>query len=489
MKALTQFRRWTCGLFVPFLWANLAVLCGVVYWQKPLHGWFMIAFGAIMCVIATGLAQRDPVNFTTRLFTSLTATMFAALFVSAASRSSFIIDVHMYFFAALAICAAWCCWRTLVACAAFIALHHLLMDYVYPTFVFPEASGLSRVFLHGLIVFIEVGALSLLTHRLARAFEDAEAAFDEAASARHAALELAEQRQKLVENETSFRQMLFADLRSFRSLIAKAIATLREAGVTMANTSATLTEAVTRSEGATVSAAEASVSSAESAALIKSTTHELAESIGEIRARIHETSVMVTKGAAMASTTSRQADQLMGTLDLVAQFVVIIQKVSSKTNLLALNATIEAARSGEAGRGFAVVANEVKSLALTAERATTDIQAKVNEIRAQASVAVDAVSATAEAMEAIDRHAGAVAQTVEQQHAATEEIASVVRGFATNVDRLSESVTKARQFAHDTSHAAVTAGRSAEAVQDIADQIHQEMERFLSNLEMFYVAA
>src|SRR5450759_1718903 len=101
-----------------------------------------------------------------------------------------------------------------------------------------------------------------------------------------------------------------------------------------------------------------------------------------------------------------------------------------QTNLLALNATIEAARAGEAGRGFAVVASEVKSLAMQTAKATEDISSQILEVQNSTDKAVEAIGRIAHRMQEIDTYTSAVAASVQQQSAATGEIAHNVTSAA-----------------------------------------------------------
>lgn len=129
----------------------------------------------------------------------------------------------------------------------------------------------------------------------------------------------------------------------------------------------------------------------------------------------------------------------------IATMVEVIKGVADQTNLLALNASIEAARAGESGRGFAVVADEIKKLADSTKTNVATIQGIVTALQHELSntaKAIDEANSTFEegktfiddAVKSIDIMEDAltgigdtfidITSNVEEQTAATEEMAS-----------------------------------------------------------------
>src|SRR4029079_372764 len=107
----------------------------------------------------------------------------------------------------------------------------------------------------------------------------------------------------------------------------------------------------------------------------------------------------------------------------IDEIVDVIQWIAAQTNLLALNATIEAARAGDAGKGFSVVASEVKNLANQTAKATEEIGGQISGIQRATKSSVEAIERIFKTIENVNQISTTIASAVEEQGAATQEIA------------------------------------------------------------------
>ena len=80
-------------------------------------------------------------------------------------------DMHMYFFAMLALTIAWCDWRVIVMASVAIAVHHLLLNLLMPFALFARGGDLPRVGLHAAIVAFQATVLVWLSRLQVESFE------------------------------------------------------------------------------------------------------------------------------------------------------------------------------------------------------------------------------------------------------------------------------------------------------------------------------
>ncbi len=210
---------------------------------------------------------------------------------------------------------------------------------------------------------------------------------------------------------------------------------------------------------------------------VAAATEELSAAIAEIAGQV-----------AVATTTSREAveqgrdsqqaiQSLAEAIGRIGEVAVLIRGIADQTNLLALNATIEAARAGEAGKGFAVVANEVKNLANQTARSTEEIARQIGDVQAMTSHAVSSLEGTWTMIERIDRVSAAIAAAMEEQSAATREIARNVNQTADAARDVSTRIASVSAEAKAVGDRAADVSQGAASVADGIQQLREVLVR------------
>lgn len=220
---------------------------------------------------------------------------------------------------------------------------------------------------------------------------------------------------------------------------------------------------------------------------LASTADNVSDNASSADATAREADELAKSGLAIFKESSQASEQMALALNDAARVVLrlkeqseqisnvieVIRGVSDQTNLLALNAAIEAARTGESGRGFAVVADEVRMLAARTQASTKEIQAIIEELQTQSTMANDSMQTsldmltqnkalTAKANDAligitesvsnINDSNAQVATAAEQQSHVTQDINRNVSNMSTlvhqNVTGISQSASASNELSH-----------------------------------------
>ena len=236
-------------------------------------------------------------------------------------------------------------------------------------------------------------------------------------------------------------------------------------------------EQTTRQSTAVAAASEEASANVQTVA---TATEELAASVQEISRQVAQSATIAGEAVAQAGKVDESMRGLASASEEIAKVIDLIMQIASQTRLLALNATIEAARAGEMGKGFAVVAAEVKALADQTTRATDEIAAKVTSIQGEAQGAVSSIGAIMETIRQISDVSGTIAAAVEEQQAATQEIARNIQQAAQGTQEVSSNIVGVNRAATDTGTAAHQVLGAADTLSDQAGVLKSKVEVFLS---------
>lgn len=183
---------------------------------------------------------------------------------------------------------------------------------------------------------------------------------------------------------------------------------------------------------------------------------DTAANVGSLAAACEEMNVTGTeigKQVATSASLSREASdksasarvavgELGAAAEKINDIVVVIQKITRKTNLLALNATIESARAGAYGQGFAVVANEVKELSRNCTTATNDIRRQVSAIQESVSHVAGLIESVNQAIGLAKEGSDMIAGSIEEQRAALGEISRNIAEASKHTSQISERIKR-----------------------------------------------
>ena len=268
----------------------------------------------------------------------------------------------------------------------------------------------------------------------------------------------------------------------FEATVRGALDGLQKSANSMQTTAQSMSETADQSSALVNAVASAAEQTSLNVQTVSSGTEELSSSITEIGRQVVTSAQIARKAVNEAGETDATMQGLAENASRISTVVDLIQVIASQTNLLALNATIEAARAGEAGRGFAVVASEVKSLANQTAKATEEIRSQIVSMQEVTTSAVGAIRNIGNIIGEINDVTTAIAAAVEEQGAATREIARNIQHAAGGTSEVSSNIIGVSAASSQAGSAAGEVLTASGALRREADVLRAEIDAFLSNI-------
>ncbi|MES2262708.1 MAG: methyl-accepting chemotaxis protein [Pseudomonadota bacterium] len=177
------------------------------------------------------------------------------------------------------------------------------------------------------------------------------------------------------------------------------------------------------------------------------------------------------RGAQVVSDVVRTMAEIDAFSKRIADITSVIDGIAFQTNILALNAAVEAARAGDQGRGFAVVATEVRNLAQRSAGAAKEIKQLIGD-------SLNSVVAGASLVGEAGRTMDDIVVSVQRVNNIICDIADASGGQSDALSSLNASFGAMDTVTQQNAAMSEQAAAAADALQDLAAQLHQAIGVF-----------
>ncbi len=294
---------------VAALWLHVPLIIGVAW----LQGNSLLALGggaAGVALAAQFVRIAWPMDTMRRVAMGVASMVMVSLLLGATAGGAWQTDIHLYYFALLAVLAAYCDRNVIVVGAVVVAVHHLVLSFVAPALVFDGGVDLRRVILHAAILIIEAATLAWLSGYLAHLIAAHAETLHDADEAR-ATIQAAGERDAAERAAAeSRRDRVLALSGQFEASIGGIVGGVASAAVALQSTSEAMAGAANETlEGATT-VADASEQATQNVENVASATEELTASIKQISEQVTRVGHKIEDSVRQAQMSNEQVNSL-----------------------------------------------------------------------------------------------------------------------------------------------------------------------------------
>ena len=493
MKELEDLRHKGATILLAMSWLCVLAVAGGAFLSG--NGLYPALLAAAVTIVPTLQVLNGSHGRQTRLAFGLALPLYPAILLWQWSGTPWMLDLHMAFFAAIAMLMLLADWRPVVLAAAVTAVHHLVANFAAPALVFPDGADFARVILHAVIVVAETGVLFMIATSLEKlVLEQAQAQAErdrvEEAAREERMRSAAEQKlvieqiggglRALAEGDVSWRlrETFPKNYDTLRGFFNSATADLDRIVRGMAGSAdqiETGAREISCATGDLARRTEQQASTLEHVAnalrLLSKTVQENASGAGDLQGSVTRARGDAVKGRSVVEQAVGAMGEIEQSAQAIAQIVTLIDGIAFQTNLLALNAGVEAARAGEAGKGFAVVATEVRALAQRSADAANEIKGLIDKSNQQVSRGVRLVGESGDSLLTIVAGIAEIEESIAR-------IAAVSREQAGEIGRIDDRVAQLDAATQQNAAMVEESAASARSLSGQAEILNQMVARF-----------